>query len=157
MSIQKSVHNNRKVLFYQIGAWSLSIVSSLIALIAWGTTYNWNFTPLSPYQLFPLLGLLAFSIMWSHYINSTIRQFAGLERVVLGSYFRATSYIVLVLLVLHPGILIYQRFRDGFGLPPGSYVSYVAPGLGWVTILGTASLFIFLTFEFTTLKIASIS
>ncbi len=148
MSIQQPVNYNRKVLFYQIGAWSLSLVASLVALIAWGATYNWNFTPLSPYQLFPLLGLLAFSIMWSHYINSTIRQFAGLERAVFRSYFRVTSYVVLVLLILHPGILIYQRFRDGFGLPPGSYESYVAPGLGWITLLGTASLFIFLAFEF---------
>jgi hypothetical protein len=66
---------------------------------------------------------------------------------VLASYFRITGYIVLVLICLHPGLLIYQRFRDGFGLPPHSYESYVAPGLGWVTLLGTTSLLVFLAFE----------
>src|SRR5262249_1332982 len=38
-------------------------------------------------------------------------------------------------------------FHDGFGLPPGSYEHYVAPGLGWITLLGTASLLVFLAFE----------
>jgi hypothetical protein len=65
----------------------------------------------------------------------------------LGQYFRVTGWVVLVLIVLHPGLLIYQRFRDGFGLPPGSYQSYVAPSMAWLTLLGTACLLIFLAFE----------
>jgi hypothetical protein len=67
---------------------------------------------------------------------------------LLADYFRITGWLVLGLICLHPGLLIYQRFRDGHGLPPGSYESYVAPGLGWVTLLGTASLLVFLAFEF---------
>ena len=41
----------------------------------------------------------------------------------------------------------WQRWRDGFGLPPHSYESYVAPGLGWITLLGSASLLVFLAYE----------
>ncbi len=148
MSINSSAQTNQKVLFLQISAWSLSLLACLVAFAAWGTTYGWKFTPLSAYQLFPLLGLLAFSIMWSHYINGAARELAGLDRSVLKRYFAITSYMVLALILLHPGILIYQRFRDGFGLPPGSYESYVAPGLGWLTLLGTASLCVFIAYEF---------
>jgi hypothetical protein len=95
-----------------------------------------------------VLGLLAFSIMWSHYMAVALRTYLNLDRQVLAGFFRLTGYAVLVLICLHPGILIYQRFRDGYGLPPHSYETYVAPGLGWVTLLGTASLLVFLAFEF---------
>jgi hypothetical protein len=53
----------------------------------------------------------------------------------------------LLAIVLHPGLLIYRLFRDGYGLPPSSYEHFVAPGLAWVTLLGSVSLFCFLTFE----------
>ncbi|MGC1177068.1 MAG: hypothetical protein WA843_03270, partial [Candidatus Saccharimonadales bacterium] len=55
---------------------------------------------------------------------------------------------VLIFICLHPSLLIYQRFRDGYGLPPHSYESYVAPGLGWVTLLGSISWLIFIAYEF---------
>ena len=128
-------------------AWTLAAAVCLIAIIAWGGSYGWHLTPLSPYQLFPLLGLLAFSLMWSHYITIAMRDLLGVEPGVFVSYFKLTGYAVLGLICLHPSILIYQRFRDGYGLPPHSYESYVAPGLGWITLLGTASLSVFLAFE----------
>lgn len=129
-------------------AWLLSIGTVLLATITWGHDYGWHLTPINVYMLFPLLGLLAFSLMWSHYIAGTIRELLGLDKQVLSRYFKLTSFAVLALILLHPGLLIYQRFRDGFGLPPGSYESYVAPGLGWVTLLGTASWLVFISFEF---------
>jgi len=129
-------------------AWSLAGIVSALAIVAWGGTYGWHLTPISSYVLFPVLGLLAFSIMWSHYMATVLRGVLKLDRQVLAPYFRWTGYAVLALICLHPGILIYQRFRDGYGLPPTSYERYVAPGLGWVTLLGTASLLVFLAFEF---------
>jgi len=131
----------------QITAWSISLIVCIVATIAWGQTYSWQLLPINTYQLFPLLGLLAFSLMWAHYLNGTLRELWGVEFKVLARYFRYTGYAVLVLICLHPGILIYQRFRDGYGLPPHSYETYVGPGLGWITILGTASLLVFLSFE----------
>src|SRR5437588_344845 len=77
----------------------------------------------------------------------TIRQLLGLDFTVLKRYFALTSYAVLVLICLHPGLLVYQRFRDGFGLPPGSVGSYVGPRLGWLTLLGLVSLLVFLAYE----------
>jgi hypothetical protein len=118
-----------------------------VAFCGWAATYGWQLWPLSSYQFFPLLGLLAFSIMWSHYMMTAVRTYWRLPREVLAKYFRWTGYAVLVLICLHPGILVYQRFRDGFGLPPHSYETYVAPSMAWVTLLGTASLLVFLAFE----------
>jgi len=132
----------------QIAAWTLSAVVCAVAVISWGGYYGWRFLPVDLYHVFPLLGLLAFSLMWSHYMAGTLRELLGLDKRVLARYFQSTSLAVLVLICLHPGLLIYQRFRDGYGLPPHSYETYVAHGLGWVTILGSANLLVLLAYEF---------
>lgn len=137
----------QRIFWCQIAAWSLGSVVTLVAIIAWGNDFNWHFSPFSVYIFFPVLGLVAYGLMWSHYISGTIREIVGLSKPILASYFRVTGWAVLILICLHPGLLIYQRFRDGFGLPPGSYESYVGPGLGWITLLGTVSLLVFLAYE----------
>ena len=129
-------------------AWGLSSLVSIIALVAWGQSYQWKLTHLSTYQIFPLLGLVAFSIMWSHYAVSVIRNYLGIDKKVIINYIQITSWIVLIAILLHPSLLIYQLYRDGAGFPPASYYHYVAPGMGWITLLGTLSLFVFLTYEF---------
>ena len=139
----------RNIIFWcQVIAWSISLLTCAVAVIVWGHDYRWQLFPIHNYLLFPLLGLLAFSLMWAHYVAGAIREAWSLDRKVLVRYFETTSLAVLLLICLHPSLLIYQRFRDGYGLPPGSYESYVAPGLGWITLLGTASLVIFLAYEF---------
>ena len=132
----------------QITAWSIAIIFSVLAIMAWGNDNKWQVFPLNNYLLFPLAGLLAYSLMWSHYVSGAIRELFEVDKPALKRYFTYTSYVVLGLLLLHPSLLIWQLYRDGSGLPPGSYASYVAPGLGWITYLGTASLIIFLAFEF---------
>lgn len=145
-SIDRDV-TKRRVVGCQVTAWCLSGVVSALAVFVWGHDYGWQIFHLNAYQFFPVLGLLAWSLMWAHYIMMAVREMLGLERDVLARYFRWTGYAVLMAVSLHPGLLVYQRFRDGFGLPPASYESYVMHGLGWVTLLGTASLFVFWAFE----------
>ena len=128
-------------------ATGLGLVVVVVAIIAWGNTYGWRLVPVSAYVLFPLFGLLAFSLMWTHYVVGFLREVLGIDKTRLARYFSVTGWFVLVLILLHPGLLIYQRFRDGFGLPPHSYESYVAPGLGWVTLVGSASWLVFMAFE----------
>ena len=128
-------------------AWLTAGVVTVLSFVAWAANYQWHLWPLSTYQLFPLLGLMAFSIMWTHYVVGAMQAIWPVDASAAKQYFRITGYLVLVLICLHPGLLIYQRFKDGFGLPPHSYETYVAPGLGWVTILGTGSLLVFLAFE----------
>jgi len=126
--------------------WSLTTAVAALAIFSWGQSLDWQFSTLSIYTLFPVLGLSAFSIMWSHYMVGFLRR-TVLHGAPLRRFFNWTGYVVLVLILLHPGLLIYQRFHDGFGLPPGSYESYVAPSMAWITLLGSVSLFVFLSFE----------
>ena len=126
--------------------WILTGLVSAIAIYVWGHSFAWDTRAINAYQFFPLLGLLGFSIMWSHYMVGRLKR-SVLRGTDLKQYFRYTGYAVLAAIVLHPGILIYQRFRDGYGLPPKSYETYVAPGMGWLTMLGSASLLAFLAFE----------
>lgn len=126
--------------------WALTTIVGLLAIYVWGHSFDWQPSAINAYQFFPVLGLTAFSILWSQYVTGAFAPLV-LKGVDLAAYYRATGYAVLLAIVLHPGILIYARFRDGFGLPPGSYESYVAPGMGWITLLGTVSLLIFLAYE----------
>jgi hypothetical protein len=144
---EKPVQSSGKIAWPLGAAWGLAVLVSVVAIVAWGDSNRWHIWPISSYQFFPVLGLLAFSIMWSHYMAVALRAKLQLDSTVLANYFKLTGYAVLALICLHPGLLIYQLYRDGQGLPPHSYESYVAPGLGWVTVLGSASLLVFLAFE----------
>ncbi len=127
-------------------AWSLSLVVSAIALLAWGNFIRWQLD--SSYRLFPLFGLMAYSLMWSHYMAAAVKLHLNLDKEVLRKYFSYTSGAVLGFILLHPGLLAWQLWRDGLGLPPKSYLdNYVAPSLKWAAILGMIGLIIFLSFE----------
>ena len=128
-------------------AWLLTILTCGLAVIAWAQGMDWELSHLSTYQVFPVLGLLAFSIMWSHYAVSFARRYRKADKTALKSYYSVTGYIVLILILLHPGLLIWQLYRDGAGLPPASYSSYVAPSLVWVVMLGTICWLAFMAFE----------
>lgn len=143
-----SLTTTRRVQLVQIGAWLLSGLVTTLSIVVWGQNYDWQLSQVSSYQFFPVLGLLAFSLMWAHYVAGAAREMLGVDKQVLRPWLRYTGYAVLICLFLHPGLLIYQLFRDGAGLPPGSYVQYVGPGLGWVAMLGSVSLLVFLAFEF---------
>ncbi len=130
-------------------AWTLAVIVSMIAISNWGQGISWQFSTLTAYSLFPLFGLLAFSLMWTHYIIGALRRKMAVDKSVTKDYFALTGWIVLLLICLHPGLLWFQLWRDGFGFPPSSYLNnYVAPTLKWAAMLGTASLLMFLAFEF---------
>lgn len=138
----------KKTILLKTFAWSLSILVAMVAFIAWAQGVHWRVFRVNSYQLFPLFGLIAFSVMWSHYIVSAVRQYLRIAKAELKTYIETTSFVVLIALVLHPGLLIWRLWRDGFGLPPSSYLqNYVSPTLRWAALLGTVSLFIFLVYE----------
>lgn len=128
--------------------WLLAAAATAVSVVAWGQGLDWNFERMSAYKLFPLFGLLAFGLMWGHYVVAALRKLLGYPKQVSKLYFEATSAVVLVCILLHPGLLIIQLWSDGLGLPPGSYLEhYVAPGLKWAVALGSISFLVFLAFE----------
>jgi hypothetical protein len=129
-------------------AWTLSALVMLAAIVSWGQDLGWSFKDLTAYQLFPVLGLTAFSLMWAHYVLGAVRRLAGIAKEELSTYFELTSLVVLFALVAHPGILILQLWLDGFGLPPQSYLTvYGQGGMKLAVALGSVSLIAFLAFE----------
>lgn len=132
----------------QIAAWGLAGFTTILSFLIWGQLRQWQLSSLSSYDVFPILGLTAFGLMWGHYVVAVLRQYLGLPKESTKQYFEITSILVLVCILLHPGLLILQLWNDGFGFPPDSYLEhYVAPGLEWAAFLGTLGLITFLFYE----------
>ncbi len=132
----------------KIFAWSVSAIVAVLGFVVWGQGVSWEVSELSLYQLFPLFGLLAFSLMWAHYVAAALRKYSGIDKDSLKSYFEITSILVLVFMLLHPGLLAYQLWQDGLGLPPGSYFQFVSSALKISIIAGMISWLAFIAYEF---------
>ena len=131
---------------YVIKQWSLFLLAILLPILAWGQLYKWQVTSLTGYQWFPLFGLIAWMIMWTHYVNGAVRlSFKGLVKTKL--YGKLSAYLVLLFLLLHPGILAFLQYRNNQGLPPESFINYVGESLAIAVMMGSLSLIIFLSFE----------
>lgn len=128
-------------------AWGLTVAVCVLAWVAWAGLFGGNFNTLTTYKLFPLFGLLAFSLMWTHYIVGALRRIVGVDRASLQDFFDITGWAAFVFIVLHPVTLIIQLWRDGLGLPPESYLAYVGSSLKWAVALGTFGFIMFLAFE----------
>jgi len=138
---------NHKQRVIKVVAWSLSSISVLLAILAWGNSLDWHIFGASTYLLFPIFGLVAFSLLWSQYITLALRYYYKLEPNSLSKYFVVTGYFILLAILLHPGLLIWQLWRDGQGLPPGGELHYVMPSLKFAIILGEINLLILILFE----------
>lgn len=121
--------------------WMISGAVTLLALFAW--TQN---TPSATlYDVFPLLGLIAFGLMWTHFIFGAIRRYLGIPHAQT-LYLHISTSVVLVLIILHPGLLWYALYRDGLGLPPLSTLTVYSAQTGAI-LLGSFGLSVFLLYE----------
>jgi hypothetical protein len=130
-----------------VGGWLASAVTVALAVYVWAHPLAGQWSHLSTYAIFPVLGLVAFSLMWVHYLVGAARFGFGLDKAPFQTYFDVTGAVVLGAILLHPGLLIWQLWRDGQGLPPGSYKHYVGASLVWAVLLGSICLGVFLLFE----------
>lgn len=130
-----------------IAATTLTLISAGLAVYAWRADHSGPIGQMSVYAIFPLFGLLAFSLLWCLYTVGAASKYFEVADGTFSRYYQITGYAILAAIVAHPTLLVVQLYRDGFGLPPGSYSAYVAQGMEWVALLGTASLFVFLLYE----------
>jgi hypothetical protein len=98
------------------------------------------------YDVFPPLGLMAFGLMWTHFIMGALRRYSEAPKRTRDVYMIVSMGIVLALIVLHPGLLWLGLYLDGFGLPPVSYLTAYQTQL-LAVLLGSLGLTIFLAFE----------
>ncbi len=126
--------------------WLLGIGVSVVVFVAWAAGLDWRLGTVTVLSLFPLLGLLAWGLMWTHYsvglLASTFPSLKG-----SASYRNASRYAVLGLILLHPGLLIWNQWKVNDVLPPGSLYGYVASSLKVYVFFGSLALLILLSFE----------
>lgn len=125
-------------------SYALSLATIVLAILVWAPPVR----HLTPNSVFPLLGLIAFGLMWSHYVSDALRRWKRVDDSALGLHFQITSPIVLACLLLHPLLFELQLYLDGLGLPPGSIAAAYPGILERAAILaGAVSLLCFLLFE----------
>lgn len=136
---------NRSALYIATAALTTLVVG--LCGLAWAQSIRGD---VGRYDMFALLGLLAWSLMWLHYVSGSLKRYLGLaaDTTVLKRYFEVTSYMVLVLILLHPGLFFLALYQDGLGLPPASsFEVYTEPASRAALMLGSVSLTAFLLFE----------
>jgi hypothetical protein len=125
--------------------WLLGATVVLLSLLAWLTVRGGSGT-FTIYDVFPPLGLVAFGLMWTHYVTAALRRYTDAGRKGRDWYRTVSMGLVLALLILHPGLLLLGLYVDGYGLPPGSYLQAYG-SQSWLVLMGTVSLMIFLAYE----------
>ena len=131
---------------YRWFSWVLFVIILILPFIAWYDTLSWKFSHVTAFSLFPLLGLWAWSIMWTHYSLGTLRILNPILKKDT-SYATTTKFLVLGMIVLHPGLLIWRQWDKLGLLPPGSYYSYVGNSMKVFITFGVVALLLFLSFD----------
>ncbi len=137
---------NKTALYLVTGMLTFAVLG--LAALAWLQGIRGD--DLSLYALFPLLGMAAWLLMWMHYVSGSLKRHLGLagNNTLLRGYTVVTGYIVLCLLLLHPGLLYISLYNDGLGLPPYSaFAVYQTAGMRAALIVGSVALTAFLLFE----------
>ena len=115
----------------------------LAFFVWWPSTKN-----LTTYALFPIFGLTAFTLMWTHYTAGTLREYLRLPEDTLSRHFQITSYIVLFCILVHPILLETQLYLDDLGLPYESIPTvYTTLRERLAIIAGITALICFLLYE----------
>ena len=125
--------------------WSLGSAVAFLAVMAWWQQVQPLHGAVDVYNFFPLLGLIAFSLMWTHFIIGAVSHASSVQ-YERGYYSVITMGVVLALIILHPSLLSYGLYRDGLGLPPGSLFEVYRADIIAI-IIAEISLAIFLAYE----------
>lgn len=134
--------NKRLSLFFEL----MIIPPVILALFAWGSRLGWRVESVSSLTVFPLLGLLAFSIMWWHFLLGFVGNLdANFKRIK--SLHRTSTYFVLLLILLHPILLLVYSASYRLGGFPEAFYNYVQPSDAIYITYGILALVIFLLYD----------
>ena len=119
------------------------LVVGLAFFVWWPSTQN-----LTTYALFPIFGLVAFTLMWTNYTAGALRGYFRLPATTLKTHVQITGYIVLFCILMHPILLETQLYLDGLGLPYESIPAvYTTLRERLAIIAGITALICFMLFE----------
>ena len=124
--------------------WALGCLAVLLPSVAWLSRAD--LSDLTLYDVFPPLGLVAFGLMWTHFVMGALRRYSGANLSDKRLFMPVSMGLVLALILLHPGLFWLALYMDGYGLPPQSYIEVYSTQLGFLA-MGTVALMIFLAYE----------
>jgi predicted heme/steroid binding protein len=122
----------------------LNIGVSAAAIAAWANAMSGH--TVSIIAIAGLLGLVAFSLMWVHFVSDAIRDI-WLKDESAGEQYTITRWIILGAILLHPSLIVLYLYQNNYGLPPESYESYLGEAKVPFVFLGILALTVFLAFE----------
>lgn len=120
----------------------LNIGTVGLGLIAWIMTVGESISSL---EVASLLGVVAFSLMWVHYVADAITPRSEGEQSKDLQYI-VSRYAVLFAILSHPFLINYYLVTNNFGFPPDGYQALLGE-LAAVVLLGWIALAAFLLFE----------
>lgn len=101
---------------------------------------------LSALTVFPLLGLVAFSIMWWHFLLGFIKD-VNPHFTKIQALHKISSIFVFLLILLHPALLASYSISNNLGRPPDAYYNYVSAESSIFVTYGLIALIIFLLYD----------
>ncbi|HMS23885.1 MAG TPA: hypothetical protein PKB09_03695 [Candidatus Saccharibacteria bacterium] len=139
--------NQKQSLLSKSTPWLLFFIVVVIGCTAYFSDQNWEISAVvsSGLSIFPLLGIVAWSIMWTHFVYGALRIKYRLPKNKL--YSVSSGWLVLILILLHPGLFFFEMNRTTQLLPPKSILLYTGEGLLWAVLIAELALLIFLSYE----------
>lgn len=126
--------------------YSVFLVLGLVFLV-WGQEIDWRLDKIDALELFPLLGLIAFTTMWWHFFSGHMRRInPELERHK--GLHTTSAYWVFASFMLHPLLLLFWGIEKEVGDWPGEiYEKYVGDDQMIFIYMGLLGLGGFLLFD----------
>ncbi len=121
----------------------LLTLACLPSIYYWLNGLGWEIENISLITLFPVFGLLAFTIMWFHLMTAWYKRHNP-EMFNYRKFFRQTSNWVLVLILLHPLLLTIESLK--IDIKP---IDYAGPNGRFFILIAGIALLIFLSYEVT--------
>ncbi len=126
---------------------SLTIIVLALPVFAWGQSFTWQFGHLTPWGLFPVFGLLAFSIMWLQMAALALGPWLKRYDIPTDDFFAWSGLAFLLFILLHPLVLALAQWQIKAGLPPQSLYAYEPSELQIFITYGLLAWIVFLVTE----------
>lgn len=111
------------------------------SILYWLDGIGWDVSRLSYLTVFPVLGLVAFTLMWGHIMVAYFRHKYP-DMFDYAAYYRQSSHAVLILIILHPLLLVLHQASNDL-----TVFDYAAPAMRVFIVFGSLAFLGFMIYE----------
>lgn len=122
----------------------LAALAVLAPIMAWANSFSWQFQSVGLYELFPVFGLLAFSVFWTQLILLFAEPYLNFS---VQPYIKWSGLAFILFVFLHPALLALGQLLNGVGVPPQSFYKYVPASFALFINIAIISWLIFMVTE----------